>query len=58
VAIRHSRESAERLEARLRALDPPVVARIENDCVVLDLRTITPQLDERLAELVAFALTT
>jgi L-seryl-tRNA(Ser) seleniumtransferase len=32
--------SADQLEARLRALDPPIIARIVNDRVVLDLRTV------------------
>ena len=30
-------------ERRLRAADPPVVARIENDRLVLDLRTVLPE---------------
>ncbi|HEX4012733.1 MAG TPA: L-seryl-tRNA(Sec) selenium transferase [Candidatus Cybelea sp.] len=34
--------------ARLRACDPPIVARIEADRVVLDLRTIAPFDDERV----------
>jgi seryl-tRNA(Sec) selenium transferase len=37
------------LEARLRALDPPVIARIEDDHVVLDLRTVLPGQDDLLA---------
>jgi L-seryl-tRNA(Ser) seleniumtransferase len=41
--------SADALESRLRALDPPVVARIQNDRVVLDLRTISPSDDQELA---------
>jgi len=30
-------------EARLRACDPPVIARIENDCIAIDLRTVPPE---------------
>lgn len=45
--------SADGLDKRLRALDPPVVARIENDRVVLDLRTVLPEQDEVLAEALA-----
>ncbi len=41
--------SAARLEARLRALHPPVIARIEQDRVLLDLRTVPPEQDELLA---------
>jgi seryl-tRNA(Sec) selenium transferase len=39
------------LDARLRALDPPVIARIVNDELVLDLRTVLPEQDELLANL-------
>ncbi len=40
VAVTHDRFSAETIDARLRASDPPVVARIEHDRLVLDLRTV------------------
>jgi L-seryl-tRNA(Ser) seleniumtransferase len=36
------------VEQRLRAGDPPVIARIEKDRVVLDLRTVLPDEDEQL----------
>ncbi len=42
-------ESAVSLERRLRQLRPPVVARIENDRVLLDLRTVMPEQDDQLA---------
>lgn len=45
--------SADRLEAWLRTLDPPVVARIQDDAVMLDLRTVDPSDDARLAQLPA-----
>jgi L-seryl-tRNA(Ser) seleniumtransferase len=38
------------LEARLRTLDPPVIARIEHDHVLFDLRTVQPWEDGILAE--------
>ena len=41
--------SASRLEARLRRLRPPVIARIERGRVLLDLRTVPPEQDELLA---------
>jgi L-seryl-tRNA(Ser) seleniumtransferase len=44
--------SANRLQAALRGLDPPVIARIEDDQVVLDLRTVNEADDERLAALI------
>jgi L-seryl-tRNA(Ser) seleniumtransferase len=37
--------TAAELERRLRAGDPPVVARIERDGVVLDLRTVAADED-------------
>jgi L-seryl-tRNA(Ser) seleniumtransferase len=41
--------SADALLTRLREHDPPVIARIEQDRVVLDLRTVTPDQDVTLA---------
>ena len=40
--------SADELAARLRHSDPPVIARVEEDRVVLDLRTVFPEQDEQL----------
>ena len=40
--------SSRELAHRLRSLDPPVVARVENDEVVLDLRTVNPKEDPML----------
>jgi L-seryl-tRNA(Ser) seleniumtransferase len=37
------------LEARLRGCDPPIIARIEDGKVVLDLRTVPPEQDDTLA---------
>jgi L-seryl-tRNA(Ser) seleniumtransferase len=48
--------SAARLERRLRQGDPPVVARIEGDAVLLDPRTIDPADDAALADAVRRAL--
>ena len=45
-------ESPDRLAAALRRADPPVVARIEDDRVLLDLRAILPEQDAILAEAV------
>jgi L-seryl-tRNA(Ser) seleniumtransferase len=42
--------------ARLRAGDPPVVARVERDRVVVDLRTVPPQQDALVARALAAAL--
>ncbi len=46
---------ATRLESALRAQRPPVIARIENERVLLDLRTVPPEEDDRLAALVTSA---
>ena len=40
------------LEDRLRRLTPPVIARIERDRVLLDLRTVLPDQDSQLLELI------
>jgi L-seryl-tRNA(Ser) seleniumtransferase len=47
--------SASALEARLRAGSPPVVARIQDDEVLFDLRTVDEQDDEVLAAAIAVA---
>jgi L-seryl-tRNA(Ser) seleniumtransferase len=44
------------LARRLRSGDPPVVARVEEDRLVLDLRTVRPEDDEVLAHALAVAL--
>jgi L-seryl-tRNA(Ser) seleniumtransferase len=49
-------EDADRLLAELRRCDPPVIARIVDDRVLLDLRTVPATEDEMLARLVATAL--
>ncbi len=43
--------SSTELEQRLRSLSPPVVARVEQDAVLLDLRTVLPEQNEQLATL-------
>jgi L-seryl-tRNA(Ser) seleniumtransferase len=51
LSIARDGESADRTERWLRSLDPPVIARIEHDRVVLDLRTVLPEQDELLRAL-------
>ena len=48
IAASHATMSAVELEARLRASNPHVIGRIEDQRVVLDLRTVLPGQDERL----------
>jgi L-seryl-tRNA(Ser) seleniumtransferase len=40
IAVSSDRYGAEELQARLRAQAPPVIARIEDDRLMLDLRTV------------------
>ena len=47
LALRGS--TAEWLSARLRRCDPPIVARVENGRVLLDLRTVFPEQDRAIA---------
>jgi L-seryl-tRNA(Ser) seleniumtransferase len=49
IALTRDGRTADQIEAALRAGDPPVIARIEDSRVVLDLRTVDPR-DDRLIE--------
>jgi len=49
VALSHVALSADDLSARLRANTPPIVARVEEGRVLLDLRTVFPEQDANLA---------
>ena len=44
------------LERSLRANDPPIIARIEGDRVVLDLRTVLPEEDDVVARVLAWEM--
>jgi L-seryl-tRNA(Ser) seleniumtransferase len=50
LGLERDRLSADALEQRLRRGDPPVIARIGDDRVVLDLRTVAPADDDRLLD--------
>lgn len=43
IAVTHPRKSAAELEQQLRKASPPVIARVSEDKVLLDLRTVFPQ---------------
>jgi L-seryl-tRNA(Ser) seleniumtransferase len=49
---------AGRLEARLRRCDPPVIARVNEGKLMLDLRTVLPEQDGQLTRGLAAALAT
>jgi len=48
IALNHANLSADELSARLRASDPPIIARVEQGRVLLDLRTVFPEQDTNL----------
>jgi L-seryl-tRNA(Ser) seleniumtransferase len=50
VSIRSRSRTAAHLEAALRAGSPPIVARVQHDTVLLDLRTVDPADDDVLFE--------
>jgi L-seryl-tRNA(Ser) seleniumtransferase len=56
VSIERAGESAAATEQWLRTLDPPVIARIEDDRVVFDLRTVLPDQDAVVANLLSSSL--
>ena len=51
IAITRDGLGPDALEQRLRAATPPVIARIEDDRLLIDLRTVLPRQDGQLAEL-------
>jgi L-seryl-tRNA(Ser) seleniumtransferase len=42
--------SADELSSILRAADPPIIARVEDGRVLLDLRTVFPEQDEAIVK--------
>lgn len=53
ISITHARLSANQIEERLRQFNPPVVARIEDDRVLLDLRTVAADDQTTLASAIS-----
>ena len=53
IALTHAQLSADELCSGLRSASPPVVARVEEGRVVLDLRTVFPSQDATLAAALA-----
>ena len=49
LAVTCEGSSADELAARLRASDPPIIARVEESRVLLDLRTVFAEQDESIA---------
>jgi L-seryl-tRNA(Ser) seleniumtransferase len=50
IALKHSRLSAAELESLLRTAPLPVIARIADDLVLIDLRTVTPNEETNIQE--------
>jgi L-seryl-tRNA(Ser) seleniumtransferase len=50
LAVTHHRHSAPDLEALLRQNAPPIIARIERERLLLDLRTVFEEQDEEIAQ--------
>jgi len=50
LAVRSDHLSAQEISARLLACDPPVITRVEEGCVLLDLRTVFPEQDHFVVE--------
>jgi L-seryl-tRNA(Ser) seleniumtransferase len=48
LALQHPQLDASALLAALRQFDPPIIGRIEEDRVLLDLRTVEPEFDQLL----------
>ena len=50
LAVTHQTMNADSLAARLRAVEPPIITRIEDSRVLLDLRTVFPEQDTAIAQ--------
>jgi L-seryl-tRNA(Ser) seleniumtransferase len=55
IALTSNSFSPNELAARLRAADPPVIARVEDGRVLLDLRTVFPEQDDVLTQILVSA---
>ena len=53
IALTHANLSADELNARLRTTAPPIIARVEDGRVLLDLRTVFPEQDSILVTALA-----
>jgi L-seryl-tRNA(Ser) seleniumtransferase len=57
LALPHDRLSADDLAVRLRRANPPVIARVGEGRVLLDLRTVFPEQDDELCKAIVNSLT-
>jgi len=56
IALSSASLTADELSIRLRSCDPPIVARVEEGRVLIDLRTVFPEQDSLLPSLILSAL--
>ena len=56
LAIRRDDGSASEIERKLRTAETPVITRIEDDAVLIDLRTVQEDEEDRLIEMIVKAL--
>jgi seryl-tRNA(Sec) selenium transferase len=54
--MKHNAVSASEIERKLRTSEIPVIARIEDDAVLIDLRTVQESEEDRLIEMLVAAL--
>jgi L-seryl-tRNA(Ser) seleniumtransferase len=52
IALKHEQLTADQIEQRLRLSSPPVITRIADELVLLDLRTVNPNEEAELLEAV------
>jgi L-seryl-tRNA(Ser) seleniumtransferase len=53
ISLSHADSTADQLSTRLRANVPPIIARVEEGRVLVDLRTVFPEQDANLATAIA-----
>jgi len=53
IALKHGNLNADQIEEKLRLSSPPVIARIADDQVLLDLRTVNPDEEPELLDVLA-----
>ena len=56
LSLTSERYSAGEIESRLRHQDPPVIVRLEEDRVLVDLRTVFPSQEKQLLKALETAL--
>jgi seryl-tRNA(Sec) selenium transferase len=50
IALKHEQITADEIEQKLRLSSPPIIARIADGLVLIDLRTVAPSEEPELLE--------